>query len=296
MSMRKQFVDTTADLIKNDAKTVLLLGDIGVFGFRHAMSDYPDRVYNIGILEQTTISMAAGLALTGMIPIVHTIAPFIAERAYEQLKLDFGYQKINGNFISVGASYDYSKLGSTHACPGDVGALHQIPNMQIIIPGNAAEFDALYRQGYNNGKPTYYRLSEKENKTTFDDLRIGQAEVIKVGRQGTVIAVGNTLDRAVEATKDIDVTILYYTSLAPFDYKTLRETTKARNILMVEPYYQGAVCDEIVKTFDGDAIKMKFVGVPREFLTNYGTIEENDVYCGLTAENIKNTMESLIHG
>jgi transketolase len=87
--MRKQFTKTIEEIVATDEKSVLLLGDIGVFGFRNSLEKYPARAYNIGILEQATISMAAGLAKTGLIPIVHTIAPFIVERAFEQLKDDF---------------------------------------------------------------------------------------------------------------------------------------------------------------------------------------------------------------
>ena len=90
--MRKQFVQTVEGLLAEDERLVLLLGDIGVFGFRNSLRELPQRVYNIGILEQSTVSLSAGLSMTGLIPIVHTIAPFIVERCVEQLKDDFCYQ------------------------------------------------------------------------------------------------------------------------------------------------------------------------------------------------------------
>ena len=99
--MRKQFVSTVEKLLELDNKLSLLLGDIGVFGFRNSLKVNPSRVYNIGILEQSTIGLAAGLSKTGIIPIVHTIAPFMVERAYEQLKIDFGYQKLSEIFTMV---------------------------------------------------------------------------------------------------------------------------------------------------------------------------------------------------
>ena len=131
--MRKQFVKTISKLFIKDKKIVMLLGDIGVFGFRNLFKLYSKRIYNIGILEQSMISLAAGLSNEGMKPIVHTIAPFIVNRAYEQLKIDFGYNKLNGNFISIGASYDYASLGCTHHCPEDINLMHNIPNMQIRL-------------------------------------------------------------------------------------------------------------------------------------------------------------------
>ena len=128
--MRKQFVNTFESLISTDENLVLLLGDIGVFGFRNSFTKFPERVMNVGVLEQSTVGMAAGLARMGMNPVIHTIAPFLVERAYEQIKVDFGYQKLGCNLVSVGGSYDYAALGCTHHCPGDVGVLQNIPDIQ----------------------------------------------------------------------------------------------------------------------------------------------------------------------
>jgi deoxyxylulose-5-phosphate synthase len=157
--MRKQFVETVENLFSKNQNLVLLLGDISVHGFRLSFENYKSQIYNIGILEQSTIGLAAGLAKTNLIPIVHTIAPFLIERSYEQLKIDFGYQKLGGNFVSVGASYDYAALGCTHHCPADVSSLLNIPNFEIAVPGNANEFDSLfderspYRNTLNKGMP-----------------------------------------------------------------------------------------------------------------------------------------------
>ena len=128
--MRKQFVSTFESLIKKDKKLSLLLCDIGVFGFRNSIAKYPNRVMNIGILEQSTIGVAAGMSRSGLIPVIHTIAPFLVERAFEQIKIDFGYQDIGCNLVSVGASYDYASLGCTHHCPADVALLKNIPVTQ----------------------------------------------------------------------------------------------------------------------------------------------------------------------
>ena len=104
--MRAQLNKTIKRLFLKNKKIFLILGDIGVYGFRDLLKS--KRALNIGILEQATISFASGLAKVGFIPIVHTIATFMVSRAFEQLKLDFGYNHLNGNFISVGASYDYA--------------------------------------------------------------------------------------------------------------------------------------------------------------------------------------------
>ncbi|MFZ2956806.1 MAG: hypothetical protein WA705_07955 [Candidatus Ozemobacteraceae bacterium] len=294
--MRKQFVKTVEQLLSRDEKLVLLLGDIGVFGFKRAFEEYSSRVFNIGILEPATISMASGLAKTDLIPIVHTIAPFLIERSFEQLKIDFGYQRLGGNFVSVGASYDYAALGCTHHCPGDVGALQNIPGMEIVVPGTSAEFDALLRQAYSNGHPTYYRLSEREN-TESQSVTFGKACVLQAGNSATVIAVGPVLRHVLPAIKGLDVGLLYYSTVSPFDDVTLRENVAASGkVLLVEPFYAGTLSYQVLLALRPRPITVDFVGVPREFLTSYGLAEEHDKHLGFSYENIRTKLEALING
>ena len=296
MSMRKQFVKTVESWLVRDEKAILLLGDIGVFGFHKASKEFADRVYNIGILEPSTISLAAGLAKTGFIPIVHTIAPFLVERSFEQIKIDFGYQGLGGNFVSVGASYDYASLGCTHHCPGDVGVLQNIPNMEIVVPGTAAEFDALFQQAYANGHSTYYRLSEREN-TESHSVIFGKANVIKKGSLATVVAVGPVLDLILSAVQDLDVSVVYYTTIAPFDYSALRENlASSGKVLLIEPFYSGTLTREVSQAAWPKPVAVDSVGVPREFLTHYGSATEHDKAIGFTSGNIRSRLEALIHG
>ena len=291
--MRKQFVKTVEDILDKDKKLIVLLGDIGVFGFRNSFEKYPERVYNIGILEQSTIGMAAGLAMHNFIPVIHTIAPFIVERSFEQIKNDFGYQQLGGNFVSVGNSYDYAALGCTHHCPADVGILKNIPEVEIILPGTAEEFDKLFRQAYNNNHPTYFRLSEKSNKESFD-VKFGKANVIKKGKKATIIAVGPMLDRVMEACSLLDVTVIYYTTLTPFDYTTLIKNYTGDKVIIVEPYYSGALAYDVSKALEGKNVKTFFIGIPREFIRKYGSVEEIDKYLGLTKEDINKKIKKII--
>jgi len=290
--MRKQFVKSLESILETNSDSCLLLGDIGVFGFRNSFNKYPNRVYNIGILEQSTISVAAGLSKVGLIPFVHTIAPFLVERCLEQLKLDFGYQNLNGNFITVGNSYDYSALGSTHHCPGDVQQLLTIPNMEIVLPGTSYEFDQLIQQSFNNGQPTYYRLSEYENKLKVD-VKFGKANVIKKGKKATIICVGNTLDLVEKLYENEDITLLYYTTIKPFDTQTLLENFN-ENIILIEPYYKGGINFLINQVLEGKKYKLKNIGVPHTFLRNYGTKNEHDNHLGLTPSNVSNEIENLL--
>ena len=293
--MRKQFVKTVEDIMTKDKKLIILLGDIGVFGFRNVFKNHPDRIYNIGILEQATIGMAAGLSKTGFIPLVHTITPFIVERALEQIKIDFAFQKLGGNFVSVGASYDYAILGATHHCPADVGILKNVPDMEIVVPGTPGEFDVLFRQSYADGNPTYYRLSERPNKES-QKVEFGKANVIKKGKKATVIAVGPMLRVVLEATEKEDVTVLYYTTLFPFDSKILKNNLVGNKVLICEPYYEGALALDVTKALEGRKLEIAHAGMPKRFLSAYGKAEDHDRDLGMTKEAINKKLKKLIYG
>lgn len=285
--MRKQLVATVESLLDQDERVVLLLGDIGVFGFRQAFARHPKRVYNIGILEQSSVGMAAGLAKEGLIPIFHSIAPFVVERAFEQLKVDFGYQNLGGLFITVGGSYDYAALGCTHHCPGDVALMKTIPNMEVVVPGSVQDFDLICRETYANGKPKYFRLSEFAHRHEVKAV-YPKATVIKRGRGGTVLAIGPLLPTVIEAVGDLDVSILYYTTLAPFDHETLAENCPNGRVLLVEPFYEGTLSYDVQRSLAGrSGYSVLAVGVPHQFLTNYGKAKDHDAFCGLTADAIR---------
>lgn len=285
--MRKQLVATVESLLDQDKRVVLLLGDIGVFGFRNAFVKHPQRVYNVGILEQSTVGLAAGLAKEGFIPIFHSIAPFVVERAFEQLKIDFGYQNLGGIFITVGGSYDYAALGCTHHCPGDIALMKTIPNMEVVVPGSVQDFDLICRQTYANGKPKYFRLSEFAHQHDVKSL-YPKAVVIKRGTRGTILAIGPLLSMVMEATVDLDVSILYYTTLAPFDHVTLAENCPNGRVLLVEPFYEGTLAYDVQQSLTyKSGYRVHAIGVPHQFLTNYGKAKEHDAFCGLTTEAIR---------
>jgi transketolase len=247
--MRNQFVQTMTEIMEKDQNPYLLLGDIGVWGFRHILEKYPERAKNLGICEQAMIGVAAGLSISGFNPVVHTIAPFIVERAYEQLKIDFSYQELGGNFVSVGASYDYDKLGATHHCPADVAILQQIPNMQIVVPGTAKEFDILFQQSYDNGQPAYYRLSEYSNDESYD---VGFGCVLPLSQTGTrftMLVAGPAYGYIKELLSvNSGINVLYCTTIAPLDLETIGKHIVNNKLMIVEPYY-STILPEIVNAF-----------------------------------------------
>jgi len=291
--MRKQFYKTLETVIKTDARVIVLLGDIGVFGCRNIFSNFPNQIINIGVCEQSMISMAAGLAREGFIPIVHTIAPFMVERGLEQLKLDVGYQKLPVKIVSIGGSYDYASLGVTHHCPADVAIIKTIPSFNIIVPGCAEEFNKLFLNTYDNSSPTYYRLSDY-NHTKSITVSSVYPNVIKEGTLGTIIVVGNLLSNVLDATEKLDVSVLYYTTLHPFDTSILQSHYNRGKIVIVEPFYEGTLVNDVVNAFIKRPIAVKSIGVSRYFHTYYGKKEEHDKLYRLTPLQLEQQIKDFI--
>ena len=273
------------DMICNHNNAMFILIDIGAFGFQDLMKDYPERVKNIGIFEDGIVSITAGLALSGMVPTVYGITPFIVQRSLEQLKLDYIYQDVGGNFITTGAAYDFSKLGYSHYCPEDVETLKTFPGIEILTPGTPKQFETLFNQCCMNGKLSYFRMIDHCNQTEVD-VEYGKAKMLKKGTRGTVIAFAEALDVTIAACQNLDVTLLYYTTASPFDLETLKENIERNRIFICEPFYQGTFLTDIMPVLSTYRIAVDGVGVPRQVMRNYGTKEDKDVHIGLTAQNI----------
>lgn len=161
--MRKQFASFAKSALQERSNLSVLLGDISVGLFIDQKEQLPSRVYNVGILEQSMISVAAGMSARGCDVFVHTISPFIIERAYEQIKLDLGYNKNKVIMVSANGPADYNKLGPTHHCFSDVPLLSFIPEIGIFLPGRKEDVcqcldEALMAQG-----SSYVRLTSRDS-------------------------------------------------------------------------------------------------------------------------------------
>lgn len=280
--MRKKFVEVTSKIFIENGNTVLLLGDIGIFSFKDLADKFPTRVINNGIMEQTMVGFAAGLSKSGFIPIIHSIGPFIFERALEQIKIDFAYQQLGGNLITVGASYDYSGLGPTHHGPADIPTLFNVPNCNLFTPGTSEEFSKLFYKNYNNGHLNYFRLSEYENNATYENEDI----IIKSQLSNDfIIVVGCLLDQVLEATRGLDLNIIYINSIQKFSNKILKILKKAELIITIEPYYPGTLLSLLNQ--QDITCKIKTLGVKKDLHNFYGKYEDHLIFDGLDHNSIR---------
>jgi transketolase len=294
MTMREAATAKIVDLFRSDENVAVVMADISLDLLRPAVEHDSRRAINVGIMEQTAVGVAAGFALEGFHPIVHTIAPFLAERPLEQIKLDFGYQGLGGLFVSVGASYDYGQSGATHHAPADVQGLGGIPGMEVVVPGTPRETAELIERTYANGRPTYLRTSVVENERDVV-LAPGGLTLVRRGAEATVVVAGPFLSRTLAALDGIDATVLYATTLVPLDGETLaREAAPASEVILVEPTYEGTTAAQVVAALSHRPTRLLSLGVPRRFIHGYGTSVEHDRQLGLDTASIRRRIRSFL--
>jgi len=282
LDQRSRFYSVVPRLLAEDRRLALVLADIGVaYLDEEALAPVEDRVVNVGIREQLMIGVAGGLALAGMRPIVHTFAPFLLERPFEFVKLDLGHQDVGAVLVSAGGSYAWPTGGETHFGHRDVAVLDTLDGWDVHVPGHAAEAEALVRTAAEGDGRAYVRLDLTSNRRSHERALRGRMEAVRHGTHGTVVAVGPMLDRVLAATEGLDLTILYATTVRPFDAAGLRQTLGRPDVAIVEPYLAGTSVARVAEALDDTPHRVRGLGVRREELRRYGTVEEHDAANGL---------------
>ena len=292
--MRRAFLSRIAEMIRQESDTVFMMVDIGMWAIRDELRDYPERCMNIGIFEDGMFGFAAGMASRGFIPTIFGIQPYVTTRVLEQVKLDFAYQSLGVNVVGTGASVDYPKYGYSHYCPEDAAILKMIPGVQFVAPGTDKQFLRLFNQSYRNGQPTFFRISDFPCTLQDPDVEFGKAHKIRSGKKATIIAVSVMLDHVLQACADEDVTILYYTTLTPFDKEMLSQNCDSGRILVCEPHFSGTLDHDILSAVNGRPVEVRHIGFPREIFRNYGTYEEKITYYGLDSQSIAKALRAWL--
>ena len=296
-TMRDRFTTVTTELLDKDPRIVLLLADIGTdrFAASGAASRHPKRLRNVGIREQLLIGVAAGHALEGFRPIVHSYAPFLVERAFEQVKLDLGHQGVGAILVSIGASHDWAAGGYTHHAPGDIACLSTLPGWRLHVPGHADEAEALLRDAATRDEPTYLRLSDAANARPRPLGADGmQAERHDCSAAVTVIAVGPMLDRVLEAIADRPVNLLYTSTVRPFDAKTLRMVATGTDVVLVEPYLAGTSTAVVAGALADRPHRILALGVGHREMRRYGVAAEHDTAHGLDVAGLRSSIDAFM--
>ncbi|GAA3869944.1 transketolase [Streptomyces lacrimifluminis] len=295
-TMRDRFAPVLTRLLDEDPRVAVVLAEIGADAFARAQARHPDRVINVGIREQLLVGAGAGLALTGMRPVVHTFASFLVERPFEQVKLDLGHQDVGAVLVSAAASFDWPAGGYTHMAPGDVALLDTLDGWTVQVPGHPDEAETLLRHAVAAGDDkVYVRLSTQSNA---EGLAVDGERFLRVreGRSGVVIAVGPMLDTVLTATEGLDATVLYATTVRPFDSTALRRATEVAgtDVVLVEPYLAGTSTAVVNDALSGVPHRVLGLGVGRRELRRYGNVDEHVAAHGLDARTLRERIRGFL--
>ncbi|MGZ5416962.1 MAG: transketolase family protein [Nocardioides sp.] len=290
---RQAFARTTAELLDEDLSVALVYAEISGQYFREAERRHPDRVINVGIREQLLVNVGAGLALTGMRPIVHTFGSFLVERAFEQIKLGFNHQDVGGVLVGSGGSFDITGGGRTHQAPGDVALMDTLPGWTIHVPGTAAEVVDAMRLAVAGSGRDYVRVVAQQNRTAYP-VHPGRFHVVRRGSLATVVAVGPMLDPVLAATAGLDVTVLYANTIRPFDGRGLREQLDEPAVVLVEPYLAGTSSRLVSDVLADVPHRLLALGVRAEELRRYGEPADHIAAHGLDPAGIRRSIASFL--
>lgn len=293
IGMRNQFKDTVSGLAETDDKVVVVLGDISVFQFRHFSAKHPERFFNMGICENSLISITAGMAAQGLHPFVHTIAPFLTDRCVEQIKLDMCYNEFGGNIVSTGASFDYAWDGATHHTHMDLAILRMLPTMGVCQPGSPAELDALIQQRFDGPRPTYFRLSDHSHSLDLEaehgPAEFGKAVVVKDGgHPTTIMTAGPIFANVWEAVKDLDVNVVYFHTIKPIDQEVVARFSDTKILVVHDAFGLREAINET------PGLHTTYHGLPDQFCGWYGTVHDIRKKVGLDPAAIRERSQSLI--
>lgn len=156
--MRREFGKVIAELVNQDKRVHLLALDVGYGIFDKLKKENPGHYWNLGVMEQAAVGIAAGMALEGLKPYVYTITTFVLERPFEQIKLDIVEQKADVKLIGF---WDYPHDGPTHKAR-DVRGICNILGIKLLEPENAAEMRKLIIETYNDNEPAFFSLTKEK--------------------------------------------------------------------------------------------------------------------------------------
>jgi len=291
---RDRFYRIVPQLLAERPDAALVLAQVGL-GYLDPQDTAPvrDRIINVGIREQLLIGVAGGLALAGLRPIVHTFAAFLVERPFEQVKLDLGHQGSGAVLVSAGGSYDWPGGGETHFGHRDVALLDTLDGWTVQVPGHPDEAEALLRQAVAGQGRNYLRLDGAGNAQPRP-VADGRMQVLRRGRAATVVAVGPMADRVLAATEGLDVTVLYATTVRPFDAETLRATLAEPDVVLVEPYLRGTSVAEVSRALSELRHRVLGLGVGQAELRRYGTVQQHDALNGLDEAGLRAAISGFL--
>ncbi|MCI6755436.1 MAG: transketolase family protein [Lachnospiraceae bacterium] len=267
---------------------------------------YPDRFYDCGIAEGNMMAVAAGLATTGKIPFASTFAMFAAGRAYEQVRNSIGYPHLNVKIGATHAGITVGEDGASHQCLEDIALMRVIPGMVVLSPSDDVEARACVRAAAAYEGPVYMRFG-RYAVPVFNDpdmkFEIGRGQLVKEGRDVTIVATGICVAAAIDAAKileseGISAEIINICTIKPIDRELLvASAAKTGKVVTAEEHsiiggLGGAVAEVLSEECP---TRMTRIGV-RDRFGESGTAAELIHKYGLDGEGIAKSVAAFVRG
>lgn len=297
--MRNHVINKITELAGNDSRIALVTSDLGfgvVEGFWHL---YSERFINVGISEQAMTSVAAGLALEGMIAFTYSIGNFPTLRCIEQIRNDVCYHNANVKVIAVGSGFAYGQLGMSHHATEDIAAMRALPNMRVYTPADPDEAVAALMDAYKTDGPCYIRLAKNGEPKLHPEVPcndIRKAIMLREGLEVNILAAGTVVSEAIKAAeileeKDIRTGVYSFPVIKPIDEnKICRLAGSSKLLITIEEHNElggfGGAVAEVIAGMDGNRAKLIRVGLPDAFTSIVGDQGYLREYYGINAEAI----------
>ena len=283
----KIFGDKLIELAKKNKNIVAITASMkDGTGLREFQKEFPNRFFDIGIAEQHAVGLAAGMAKEGLIPFVPIYSSFY-QRAYDQVIHDVAIQNLPV-IMCVDRAGIVGADGETHQGEFDMAFFRLVPNLTIMAPKDFKELEDMMEYAVDLKKPVVIRYprggeSDKIKFDKHDEIKSERAEILKDGKDVSIIAIGKTVARAMEVAnmlKDekIDAEVINARFLKPLDKETtIKSIEKTKCVVTIEDGTiingLGTAVKELITDKDLKDIKIKSYAYPDEFI-KHGAVEE----------------------
>ena len=302
--MRKAALGAISELLDSNDKIVFIGSDLGAGTLADARSRHPKRVLMEGIAEQHLIGFAAGLALEGFIPYVHTIGTFLTRRAIEQVIIDVALHNLPVRLVASGGGMVYAPLGPTHQAIDDFALMRAIPNMMVVAPADPHEMRDVIFELANYDGPAYIRVGkggEPDATSLFAPNSIGKIRQINNGHQVAILTTGSLLQECTAATTQLEtlglsVGLYHVPYIAPLDRPVINQLIDRYDFLVVveEHLPHGGLSTaiaEIMAPVNCNA-RLRSLTLPNQYASNYGSQREHQVASKLTSDGIVESVQN----
>ena len=301
IDIRDAFFNEVYAIAARDPNVMFLTADMGAFSLNKFKEDLSSQYINVGVAEQNLVSIAAGLALGGKRVFIYTIAPFVTQRCYEQIKIDLCCMRLPVAIIGVGAGITYSNDGPTHHAIQDIAIMRALPEMTILNPSDSVAAAAAAGIAYKSHGPVYVRIDKGKLPLLYDsnkDFSDGLA-LLRKGGDLTIIATGVMVHQAFKvadelAKHSIDAGIIDVYRIKPINDELLLASIEQSNRIVTLEEHSiiggiGSAISEILVD-RGKALPMKRIAIADKNCVGYGDRDWMHSCYGLDVNSITKTI------